>query len=328
VYLVRERFGYYHVGLFLLDERRENAVLVAATGDAGKRMLARGHRLRVGETGMVGYVARSGHARVAADVTRDSTHYLNPDLPDTRAETALPLKSGMQVIGILDVQSTREAAFTEDMLEVLQVVADQFAVAIESARLLRQTRATLKQLEVVSGSYTREAWRTAQQRLGGVVGYRYRGLRTDPIDERIQATSGLVEKHIIPLRLRDEVIGEVELHFAEPPDKETLSVFDEISSRLALLLENARLVQEAQNLAAREQRINLITNQVRSSLNLDSILRSTVKELGAAFGASRAFVQINPTYRQEVVGVPDNGNSGSDGSEEDHAASTGVEDNL
>jgi hypothetical protein len=79
-------------------------------------------------------------------------------------------------------------------------------------------------------------------------------------------------------------------------------------------------VQEAQNLAAREQRINVITSQVRSSLNLDSILRTTVKELGAAFGASRTFVQLNPMYRQSETGEQGNdGEENGDGDFSDEA---------
>ena len=67
---------------------------------------------------------------------------------------------------------------------------------------------------------------------------------------------------------------------------------EEIAERLALVLENARLMQEAQSLVSREQRINLISSQVRSSISLDTILQNTVRELGRALGASRTFIQL------------------------------------
>ncbi|MEJ2710024.1 MAG: HAMP domain-containing protein, partial [Anaerolineales bacterium] len=112
VNLVRERFGFYHAGIFLVDEKREYVVLRAATGEAGRKMLLQGHKLRIGEMGIVGYATGSGQPRIALDVGIDAVHFQNPLLPETRSEIALPLKSGDQVIGALDVQSKQAAAFS------------------------------------------------------------------------------------------------------------------------------------------------------------------------------------------------------------------------
>jgi PAS domain S-box-containing protein len=143
--LVRERFGFYHAGIFLTDEAGEYAVLQSATGDAGQQMLEQGHRLKVGETGIVGYVCASGEPRTALDTGTDATHFDNPCLPETRSEMALPMRVGDRVIGALDVQSTSEAAFDEDDVEILQVMADQLAVSIERTRLFEQVQATLEE---------------------------------------------------------------------------------------------------------------------------------------------------------------------------------------
>jgi nitrate/nitrite-specific signal transduction histidine kinase len=105
--LIRSRFGFYHSGIFLLDETEEYAVLKAATGEAGREMLARNHRLKVGEVGIVGFAAGSGLPRIALDVGEDAVHFKNPLLPATRSEMALPLIVGERVIGVLDVQSER-----------------------------------------------------------------------------------------------------------------------------------------------------------------------------------------------------------------------------
>lgn len=296
VNLLRERFLYYHAGIFLVDERGEYAILAAATGDAGRKMLARGHRLKVGETGMVGYVTRTGQPRVAGDVSADPAHYDNPDLPDTRSEAALPLRVGTTTIGAVDVQSINLDAFSPEVMSVLQIVTDQLAVAISSARLVRQLQETLRQVEVVYGDYTRKAWLTAAQRMAGVSGYRFSGLDLEAVrDGAPTAAPATAATHRIPLRLREQTIGEIALQFeGEAPGAETLEIYDEIGSRLALLLENARLLQEAQNLAAREQQINAIATQARSSVNLDAILRNTVREIGLAFGASRTYIQLMP----------------------------------
>ncbi|MBA3530391.1 MAG: GAF domain-containing protein [Ardenticatenales bacterium] len=138
VSLIRSRFGFYHAGIFLVDEKREYAVLRAATGEAGREMLARGHRLKIGETGIVGYVTQSGLPRIVLDVGSDAAHVKNPYLPHTHSEMALPLKVGDEVIGALDVQSEEQSAFDEQDIEVLQTMADQLAVAIQNVRSYEQ----------------------------------------------------------------------------------------------------------------------------------------------------------------------------------------------
>ncbi len=138
VHLISSRFGYYHAGVFLVDADREYAVLRAASSEGGKRMIARGHKLPVGKVGIVGYVTGTGNPRIALDVGGDQVHFANPDLPETRSELALPLWSGDQIIGALDVQSKDPNAFEEEDVIVLQTMADQLAVAIENARLIEE----------------------------------------------------------------------------------------------------------------------------------------------------------------------------------------------
>ncbi len=137
VNLISARFGHYHAGIFLLDERGDDAVLRAASSPGGKQMLARGHRLAVGKVGIVGFVTGTGKPRIALDVGADAVHFANPDLPKTRSELALPLRVGDKVIGALDVQSTEANAFDENDVVVLQTMADQLAIALENARLLQ-----------------------------------------------------------------------------------------------------------------------------------------------------------------------------------------------
>ncbi|HSR48064.1 MAG TPA: GAF domain-containing protein, partial [Anaerolineales bacterium] len=134
VRLISNRFSFYHAGIFLIDG--PDAVLVAASSDGGRRMLARKHRLAVGKVGIVGYVTGTGSPRIALDVGTDAVHFANPDLPNTRSELALPLRVGDRIIGALDVQSTEPNAFDENDVVVLQTMADQLATALENARLL------------------------------------------------------------------------------------------------------------------------------------------------------------------------------------------------
>lgn len=148
--LIRDRFGFYHVGIFLLDETGEWAVLREATGEAGAQMKAQGHRLAVDGTSMVGWTALHGEPRIAWAAGKDPVRFAHPLLPRTRSEMTLPLIIGGRVLGVLNVQSEKEAAFDQEDMRVLQSIADQVAIAIENARRLSD-EATL--LEATSPIY-------------------------------------------------------------------------------------------------------------------------------------------------------------------------------
>jgi GAF domain-containing protein len=135
--LISSRFGFYHAGVFLIDETGEWAVLRAASSEGGRGMLQRGHKLAVGKVGIVGFVTGTGKPRIALDVGTDAAHFANPDLPETHSEMALPLRVGERIIGALDVQSQEANAFDEDDRVILQTVADQLAVAIENVSLIQ-----------------------------------------------------------------------------------------------------------------------------------------------------------------------------------------------
>lgn len=144
VNLIPEHLGFYHASIFLLDESRGWAVLRAATGDVGAQMKAQGHRLRVGETSMVGWTALHREPRIALDADKDEMRFAHPLLPNTRSEMTLPLMFGEQLLGVLNVQSTKEAAFGEDDVQALQSMANQIAVAIQNARRISEEAALLE----------------------------------------------------------------------------------------------------------------------------------------------------------------------------------------
>src|SRR5258706_5887444 len=112
--VISENFGFYHVGIFLLDEINQFAVLSAANSEGGTRMLERHHRLRVGEEGIVGYVAATGKPHIAMDVGEDAVYFNNPELPDTHSEMALPLISKTIIVGALNIQAIEIGAFTSE----------------------------------------------------------------------------------------------------------------------------------------------------------------------------------------------------------------------
>lgn len=146
VNLVSQRFGFYHAGIFVTEETGFRAVLQAATGEAGAEMLRQKHGLAVGSKSVVGEVTESGRAMIVNDTVASSIHKFNPLLPETRAEAALPLRVGSRTIGALDIQSTKAEAFTENDIAVLQILADQVAIAIDNARSYELSMEAVKEM--------------------------------------------------------------------------------------------------------------------------------------------------------------------------------------
>lgn len=135
-----DRFSFYHVSLFLLDETEEWAVVRASTGEVGRQMVGEPHRLRVGGESMVGWACAQRQPRIALDVGADGIHFDNPLLPHTRSELVMPLIVGDNLLGALDVQSTKEAAFDRDDVRTLQGMADLIAIALQNAQLFVETQ--------------------------------------------------------------------------------------------------------------------------------------------------------------------------------------------
>lgn len=142
---IRERFDFYHAGIFLLDATGEYAVIREATGEAGAQMKRVGHKLAVGSKSIVGYVAGQGEPLVVNDTAKDATYFANPLLPGTRSEAAMPLKVGERIVGVMDVQSSHPYAFTADSLRTLRILSDQLGVAVVNSELFAETQEHLSQ---------------------------------------------------------------------------------------------------------------------------------------------------------------------------------------
>ncbi len=150
VNLIRDEFDFYFVGIFLVDERQEWAILQAGTGTAGRQMIEQGHRLQVGGDSMIGWCTANQQARIALDVGEEAVRFANPLLPITRSEMALPLLSRGRVIGAMTIQSAAPAAFSEEDITILQTMADQLANAIENARLFQERERRITESAIVN----------------------------------------------------------------------------------------------------------------------------------------------------------------------------------
>jgi GAF domain-containing protein/HAMP domain-containing protein len=306
--VISKEFGFYHVGIFLLDSGKEYAILSAANSEGGKVMLERGHRLKVGETGMVGYVTGTGKPRVALDTEADATFFNNPDLPETRSEMALPLGTGEEIIGALDVQSIEAGAFSQEDISILSTLADQVSVAIQNARQFEQTRKALNEAEALSKQFAQTGWQqyTKDKNL---VGIHHTGARTTLLhsgngkekEEGVWDTDPSRNKSrgaflSLPIELRGETIGSVDVRSPDnrPWDQDELDIVTAIIERSAIAMENARLLEESQRLASKEAKIGAVTAKISASINMRNVLQTAVEELGRALPGSEVVIQFQP----------------------------------
>jgi GAF domain-containing protein len=294
--LIALRLGFYHVGIFLLDEGGTHAVLSAASSKGGKNMIARGHQLAVGRQGIVGAAAATKQSRMASDVGADATYFNNPELPDTHAEMALPLISQGKVIGVLDIQANEGRAFTQQDNSILQILADQLALSIENTRLITDSQATLKQLQELTGVRSTASWkrRTSQAR-----GYRYTPLSTHQgtiANDQALATADDESAIQIPVTLRGLHIGSISMKrkgsAAIWTEKEK-ELIEEIGGQIGLALENARLFEETRSRAEKEQRVGEIAREFSRMTSMESLLESAVAQLGKTLNADEAAIEIN-----------------------------------
>jgi GAF domain-containing protein len=302
VELISNQFGFSHAGIFLIDEANEYAILQAASSEGGKQMLARGHKLSLGIQGIVGYVAEKGEPRIALDVGKDAVFFNNPDLPQTRSEIALPLKTSVEIIGVLDVQSNEPSAFSDEDVEVLQLLADQVTLAIQNTRLLNESRSAVQELENLYKEQVRRDW---DKKLSHkTMAYRYNRLGVEPV---LPTQLGFLFQNQennqleMPLRLRGEQLGTIILRrdSNQPAwSEDERSLVEEAAGQVGAALENARLFEDAQSRIAREQALSQLTAQFTRAVNLDTLLKKAAKELGQLPHVAEVSIQIGLTPKE------------------------------
>lgn len=293
--VISQQFGFYHVGIFLNDPSNQYAILGAANSEGGKRMLNRGHQLKIGQQGIVGYVTGSGKPRIALDVGGDAVFFNNPDLPTTRSEMALPLIISGEVIGALDVQSTEPNAFSNEDVEILTTLSEQVSIAIQNARLYEQIQKSLAEAEAVSSRYFSETWRQIAQEQK-VTGFRYTTAGTIPLDDDpLTEKSGMERKQVtVPIVIRGMTVGELSVLVPKQEQirNEQMALIQAVADRVGIFAENARLFDQTSRRAARERLVSDITTKIRSTNDPQEMVNTAIKELRQALNVSR--IEIVP----------------------------------
>lgn len=236
---------------------------------------------------MIGWATQTRKSRIALDVGEEAVHFDNPLLPETRSELALPIVSATSVHGAITVQSRDVSAFDENDVMILQSVADSLAISLENATTFQKNQKALEDIRVLNRAYIKQAW-------------------WDPLDvdqnlkidyENPQAVEMPAKpgSMVIPLLLRDEMIGKIKLEVDKSDmPSETKEFLDSISAQTTVALENARLIEESHMAALQEQQLNALTSQFSRAASIEEILRTAVMELGKLPSIQAASIALVP----------------------------------
>jgi GAF domain-containing protein/HAMP domain-containing protein len=297
----------YHAQIFLVDPDSKYAVLRSSTGEPGRRLLERGHRLAVGSLSVIGRVTEQGDFVVARDTASSDVHRRNEFLPDTRSELAIPLRIGEKIIGALDVQSVKPDAFPADEINVLQTMADQIAVAIENANLYQESLRSLAEIERSKRRQTLRDWEEYMQMERAYEMSSEYGTKTniDTSDLRLMAITknrAVIGKPTergtiaiaVPITLRGQVLGAAEWELPiQDFGEDKVLLAQELVNRLALSMENARLFQQSQVSAERERLVNNISAKLTAKQDINDILQTALREVGQALRSPEVSIRMH-----------------------------------
>lgn len=349
--LIRERFGYYHASVFVVEPTRKFAILTEASGEIGNMMKTAGHRLAIGSRSLVGQAVARAQTVVSNNTRSNPDYYPNPLLPDTRAELVVPLKIGTKVLGALDVQADRTDAFKSEDIQTLEILADQLAMAMENANMFARAQENLARHRLLhqittaistSANITEAMERTvfslrttlgeervaiyladAQGKLNIHSASGYENLDLSKLNTRIgEGLIGFVAQQRHPLRINDtnmdphfrlphpdtrsalavpilfsdEILGVLclESDQVERFNENDQEIIGALGDSLGAIITNAQLVDQIRNQVDRQRTLFEITSKIRRSVDIETILRTSVTEISKAIGAKRASIQIAP----------------------------------
>jgi GAF domain-containing protein len=313
VELIRTQLNYHQVAIFLNDERDENAALKAAIGEGSKPLLERNFRIRIHEPGIISSVILHGEPHITNELTEENQQYKSSIQTNSQSELTVPLKVGQHTIGALDVQSEQKSTFGDEDLEMLQSIADQLATVIDKTTQIQKLKNDIASWEEVYSSYTQGTWQSHLKGTKEQLNFAYvqNSLKTDfeqpsisedaiSQGEPVIALAGSEQNPekdqsllSVPIILRDQVLGVLNIKYkgTEIPN-DLVALVSNASDRLALALENARLLEQIQQRADREHLVGDISSKLRAAADIDSILRTTATELGKSLGIDEVRVQL------------------------------------
>lgn len=308
---IRDQFDLYYVQVYLLDEAQRYAVLVAGTGEVGRALLERGHRLDLGATAIVTRAARTRRPVLVPDTATSDVHLPNPLLPDTRSEVAIPLVVGDEVLGVLDMQAVQPNTFREDNLPVFEAMASQLASALSAARAYEETREAMARADAINRRLISRTWEGYLGRLSsqGHTGVQYDLQRVRPLQGSAlpagspgngrDGDNALVQ----PVKLGEQVIGTIVVGEDRPRTwtPEEIRLVEEVAARLAAALEQYRAFDESERRAADLETVATVSTAASTTLDPDALLRSVANLTKEQFDLYHAHIYLLDEVHEALV---------------------------
>ncbi len=288
VELIHDRFGFYHVAVYMVDAQGAGLTLRDAAGVGAEARLEHGQTYIIGSRSLVGWVGQRRQARIAYADSADAYFTPDPNLPEVKSILALPLAVGDRLLGVLKVYSREDDAFRPTDQQALQTLADQISVTIENAESFQRTQQALAEVRGLYQRTLNQGWNTWAE-----------GQPTEQVIDLRPGTHGAGIRIQVPVRMRDEVVGTIELELpddAPPLSPQEAAALDTAAAQLATALESSALLLESQARSRREQLIIEITDQMRASLSPESILQNGIRYLGRALGGAEVTVRLHAPH--------------------------------
>jgi|GEM_PF-2285016 len=273
--LTKRSFSLYHAHVYLFNEAGDTLVLAAGAGEVGRQMVKQGWSIPLErEHSLVARAARSRQGVVVNDVRQEPDFFPNPLLPHTRAEMAVPLIVGDQLLGILDAQADTIGRFTEEDVRLQTILAGQVAVALQNARSFSQQQQTKLMLskrineldclndigrEIAEAPSIPELLQWVTERIPPAMQYGELCMAAIEYENQIYGRSEAVTlpcQIVHALRIGGEVVGRVYIAYTEKREflNEESALIGGIASRLGGYIESRRLLEQTREAQAENQR--------------------------------------------------------------------------
>jgi GAF domain-containing protein/HAMP domain-containing protein len=277
---IQDRFDLYYVQVYLVDDAQRFAVLTAGTGDVGQQLLERKHRLDLRETSIVARTFQTRRPVLVANTQTSEIHRINPLLPDTRSEVAIPLIVGDAVVGVLDLQAREADTFREDNLPVFQAMSSQLSSGLRAAQFFSEMQEAVDRAAAINRRLTGEAWEgyLGRAALGGRVGYQYDLQAIQPVKSD-GGGNGHPARMERPILLREQPIGQIVLgeNTARTWSEDEIELVDEVARRVAQTLEQYRAFDETAAALAQSEVLYRASQRIAAADNPQDLVSALVE---------------------------------------------------
>jgi GAF domain-containing protein len=263
VNLIQETFDLYYAQIYLVDPSGRSLHLRAGTGELGKILARRGHRLPIDGRSLNGLAVTERRSILVEDTQSSELHRPNPLLPETRSELTVPMIAGDRVVGVLDLQSNRVAGLSDDKLSAFEALAGQLAVAIENSNLFEQVDVTQQALKNQALRLSTEGWQEFMDAIEVPerMGYSYDREEVLPLDEPLPQTDD-ENSMMTPIEILGQKVGALRLEGETAWSSDDAELISTVSNQLAQQIENLRLLSRSERYRREaEQAVRRLTRE-------------------------------------------------------------------